>query len=329
MNKDVFSQLLMKNDHVHMVLVCIGEFQEYILLNLTHLIQLGHTKITVITNGRFFEKFAKFMQDSSPIHLIDVDDENTIDFSSCSRSQQKIENHRKDKDFRNGFWIHTSMRFFYLYEFMKTHNIKDAVHIENDVLIYHNADVLLSLINQKNREPSPIYLPFDCYDRSIASIVYIPTHEILGKVLEHYDANKNDMENFAHIRKIHPEWIDTFPIFPLGLYPTVKEPFMEEYAETDEIKFTCRNYEQFGGFIFDAAAMGQYLGGVDPRNVAPNEYTIGFVNETCVIKYKDMEFVWREVENVYRPYLRIHELEYPIFNLHFHSKELHYFILYS
>jgi hypothetical protein len=211
---------------------------------------------------------------------------------------------------------------------MKREKLTDVIHIENDVLTYHNADVLLPLIKEKHKnhpDPKiPIYLPFDCSDRSIASIVYIPTAEILGKVLGKYDGTKNDMENFANIRKMQPEWIDTFPIFPQGLYPMLKQ-----IPQDDEIQFTCRNYEQFGGFIFDAAAMGQYLGGIDPRNAKENEYTIGFVNETCVIKYKDMEFVWREIEHIYRPYLRIHELEYPIFNLHFHSKQFHYFILYS
>jgi len=307
-------------DKVHVVLVSVGVFQEYILLNINHLLQLGHKRITVITHSKYFNRLGRFSYNSY-VKLVDAD---TFECSQTKQTQQNpvIE---LDNEFRDGFWVHTSMRFFYLYEYIKKENIQHVVHMENDVLIYHNANILYTLIEQQTQHQKsiPIYLPFDCYERSIASVVYIPTHEILGNVLKNYDGKKNDMENFAQIRKNHPEWIENFPIFPLSLYPSVKEG----YIETDEIKFTCRNYEQFGGFIFDAAAMGQYLGGIDKRNNP--DYTVGFVNETCVIKYKDMEFVWRNIENVYRPYIRIHELEYPIFNLHFHSKELHYFILYS
>ncbi len=42
------------------------------------------------------------------------------------------------------------------------------------------------------------------------------------------------------------------------------------------------NYEEFNA-IFDGAAIGQYLGGVDPIN-CPGD-TTGFVNETCVTKW--------------------------------------------
>jgi len=290
--------------HAHIVLVCVGVFQEYILLNIAHVLRLGHTNLSIITNHRFFQHFGRFK--TAPIKLINAD---TFD---CHPLMQL------DAEFRNGFWVHTSMRFFYLYEYMRNHSLESVVHIENDVLIYYNADVLVQLIPDNNR----IYLPFDSYNRSIASIVYIPNHVVLHKVLQEYDGKKNDMENFALIRKKQNTecYIDNLPIFPQGLMHTQPTD-----AVKAEMEYTCRNYEHFGGFIFDAAAMGQYLGGVDKRNDSGN--TVGFINETCVIKYGGLKFVWKNVEGVARPYLKIEELEYPIFNLHIHSKQLHDFTL--
>jgi hypothetical protein len=70
--------------------------------------------------------------------------------------------------------------------------------------------------------------------------------------------------------------------------------------------------------------IGQYLGGVDPRNKSGN--TIGFVNETCIINYSKYKFVWKNENGLKIPYIIINENEYPIINLHIHSKNLKNFI---
>jgi hypothetical protein len=77
--------------------------------------------------------------------------------------------------------------------------------------------------------------------------------------------------------------------------------------------------------IFDAAAIGQYLGGVDPRNMSGD--TKGFVNETCVINYSKYNFIWKNKNNKKIPYIIINNIEYPIVNLHIHCKDLKSFIL--
>ena len=78
--------------------------------------------------------------------------------------------------------------------------------------------------------------------------------------------------------------------------------------------------------IFDAAAIGQYLGGVDPRNI-PGD-TTGFINETCVVNYSYYKFIWKFnlILNIYQPYILIDNIEILINNLHIHSKSLKKFI---
>ena len=297
------------------VLVCLGVFQEYIMTNIAQLIRLGHTQIYVLTDNALIPHFAPF---SDVIHLVPVE---SLD-DSFGFQRRSIQ----DKEYRGGFWHHTSARFFVLYEFMAQTGIKNVIHIENDVLIYYNCDKVLSvpLFNK-----SELYIPFDSYERNIASIVYIPCAHVLSQILVHYDYEKNDMYNFGEIRK-KTDCIRQFPIFvdeqAFDLSSSTSDLSTFDLSTFDgERAFVSRGWSQFGGYIFDAAAIGQYVGGVDPRN-CPGD-TRGFVNETCVIKYADEGVViWKtdgDNDVVRRPFLQRNNRQIiPIFNLHIHSKAL-------
>ena len=279
---------------MNLILVSVGVFQEYILTNIRQLLILGHTSIYVITESSFFDKF-----DGCGVKLVDV--------ASLSDSYQFNRVTKMDSDFRDGFWTATSSRFFYIYALMKRDNIMDVIHIENDVILYYNCDILQSRLDR-----TKIYLPFDSYSRNIASIMYIPSHILLEKVLDRFVYSENDMYNFSLIRKMMPETIDQFPICC---------PF-ESF--TLEQKYVCSNFDLFK-MTFDAAAIGQYLGGVDPRNT-PGD-TRGFINETCVIKYNDFVYKWiTGNDGVRRPFIILKNGDsIPIFNLHIHCKCLEVF----
>jgi hypothetical protein len=275
---------------MNIVLVCINNFQEYILDNIRQLINTGNNNIYVIINNNLYNFFNKYLDKISIIFIEDLYDE--YDFYNKTKL---------DKNFRNGFWTLTSLRFFYLYSFMKKYNITNVIHLENDVLLYHNTNILLDKLNNTN-----IYIPFDTFNRNIASIIYIPNHNLLKLVLDNYDLNKNDMENFSLINK-KTNIITNFPIF-------------NKYnSDNLEIRFVSKNFNNIN-FIFDAAAIGQYLGGVDPRNKQGD--TTGFINETCIIKYNNYMFIWKDK----KPYIILDNIEIPIFNLHIHSKILNKFI---
>ena len=265
-----------------LVLVCLENFQEYILTNIAQLLRLGHTEIYVLTNEHLIPQFEPFSQF---LHLVAVE---TLDDPFDFKSKSTL-----DKEFRGGFWYHTSARFFVIHAFMLKYGVQDVIHIENDVLLYYNVDEEL-VVDKK------LYIPFDTYERNIASIVYIPDADIFGQILEHYDFGKNDMYNFSKIRK-QTGLIQNLPIFVTD-------------NSTLERAFVTNGYKKY---IFDAAAIGQLVGGVDPQNTGGD--TRGFVNETCVIKYKDEgTIIWK----MDKPFLRINDSEIPIFNLHIHCKHL-------
>jgi hypothetical protein len=277
------------------VLVCVGNFQEYILTNIAQLIRLGNLCIYVITDPHLMDHFEPFADSLFLISTADLDD--PLRFS---------EKTTLNREFRNGFWYHTSSRLFLVNAFMLKYGIEKVIHIENDVLLYYNCNQVLGPILGDSNQ---IHIPFDSWTRNIASILYIPSADVFSAVLASYDFAKNDMENFSAARH-STSLVANFPI-----YTNVD-------GKTGEYAFICDGWEKFEDTIFDAAAMGQYIGGVDPRNI-PGD-TRGFINETCVIKYpSEGNFLWIVEAGVNKPFFKTNTGKLlRIFNLHVHSKAL-------
>lgn len=296
------------------IFVCVGNFQEYILDNIKNLKLFQNNDIVVITEPHFFQYF----EDDKTTVLVDCHALEDYGFN---------QNSRLDKNFRNGFWHLCSLRFFYLYSYIHTNHLTDCIHLENDVMTYINFDnfgynlnrqrfemkqssISSSAVTTLKNENDKLYIT---YDRSISSsrvipgIVYIPNANSLKTVIENYNFGFDDMYNLG---KIGGE--------PLPIFPIIDE----------NINQLNINYPLFHS-IFDAAAMGQYLGGIDKRNQEhPNDDTRGFVNETCDIKYNHYLFFWvyKNGENLYIPHLLVGKDLIQINNLHIHSKELYKFM---
>ena len=190
----------------------------------------------------------------------------------------------------NDFYVNCGKRFFYIFSYMKKYDQKKCLHIENDVLLYQQLDNI----------SDHIYLTMDSEQRCIPGVVYIPEYKLLQDLIDKYDYMQNDMINLANFYNNNRDTVKTFPIST------------EKWSD---------NFEQFQ-MIFDAAAIGQYLFGIDPKNTT-QKHTEGFINETCVVKYNKYIFVWKYFNEMYRPYIIINDQLIPIFNLHIHSKRLH------
>jgi len=271
--------------NMQIILVCLKNFQSYILDNINNLLAFDNNDIHVITEVEFFNYF-----ENLPITLVDCS--KLDDFNYNLNSQL-------DRNFRNGFWYLCSLRFFYLYSYMKNNNLSDVIHLENDVLTYVN-------FNDFNFKNNKVYVTFDCETRVIPGIIYIPNYEAFKPIIENYNFNLNDMENLAI--ESNENYIEQFPIFPI--------------VDTVINKYN-KNFNEFNS-IFDTAAIGQYLGGVDSRNISGD--TRGFVNETCIIKYDVYKFVWIKTNSLYIPHIIINDNLIRINNLHIHSKDLYKFL---
>jgi len=146
----------------------------------------------------------------------------------------------------------------------------------------------------------------DSKNRCIPGIIYIPKYELFTNLIENYDYTKNDMINLANFYTRKKGIVKTFPIIDDSLDKCI-------YNE---------NFQEFNS-IFDGAAIGQYLGGVDPRNIAGD--STGFVNETCEIKYDKYRFKWIKKGKYSFPHIEINSKLIPINNLHIHCKQLEQF----
>ena len=266
------------------ILVCMGNFQKYILDNIKNLMLFNNHDIEVICDTNFFSYFVNLN-----VKLVDA---KTID---TSYFEQKF---KLNKQFRNGFWYYCSLRLFILYEYIKKHNLVNCVHIENDVMIYENFDKIN--FNNVNK----LCVPFDNNYRAIPSIMYIPNYNSLEWLIDNYNFNMNDMVN---IGRMNDDLVEKLPIY-INIY-------------TDNRKSLVENFDKYN-VIFDAAAIGQYLGGVDERNI--NGDTRGFINNDSYVKYNENSFFWIKSENnlLFRPYIKISEKYIQIINLHIHSKKL-------
>lgn len=276
------------------VLVMLNVFQDYILDNIENLLKFNNSNISIITDEKFVNKFQTLSPDLKVICVEELIPSYAHDIQDSSES------------FRNGFWKLTTYRFYALLAYMEKYNLTNIVHIENDVLVYKHLNELI--FHDKNK----ILLTMDAEKRCIPGFMFIPNSALLKTCLQHFKPDLNDMENWAECFLHLKGLTDTLPIF-----------INDKTTPCREI--ITHNFSSYNA-IFDAAAIGQYLGGVDPRNISGN--SIGFVNETCVFNYSLYKFIWKmNANNLKVPYIVIHENEYPIINLHVHSKNLKKFII--
>lgn len=291
------------------VLVNLGVFQPYIHDAIQNLQLFGNKKITIITEPHLIKHF-KRVQD---IQLIETGEFDLQTFEELNQL---------DDAFRQGFWKNASKRLFYLYHYMKKYGRKNCFHIENDVMVYQNLETIRPTGDH-------VWLVMDTEKRCIASIMFIPEYRSLDNLVKEYHHDKNDMENMALFFNNNRKLCRPFPIIANNQHPTKTDIFSEHFKTFNS--------------LFDGAAIGQYLGGIDPRNVADKKRkkfkrilnavglgslllstidTSGFVNETCVIDYSKYRFAWIKKSGNYVPHIEIEDEWIPIVNMRIHSKSL-------
>jgi hypothetical protein len=229
-----------------------------------------------------------------------------------------------DRTFRGGFWTYTSERFFIVESVMAKLSLGPVVHLENDVLLYCSLDALAPRLS---RVYDGIAATFDNDQRCVPGIVYFPglrsaaalTDFLLAALQQLVTApvrqGVNDMILLGAFRRFGRGAIDHLPIVPPD-YPAQLRSAVGHIAGDP----TCysRNFDTLG-YVFDAAALGQFLGGVDPRN-GPGA-TIGFVNESCVFDPRVLRprFVRDELGRRI-PVVETASGIHAVANLHVHSK---------
>ena len=216
--------------------------------------------------------------------------------------------------FRQGFWLKTLERFFVLSQYMAKENLDSIVHAELDQLLFR-VDLLHSKLDEEKR--LGLFLPFHKSDKAVASLLYCNSQEALRSLLDFSSKAEtfpNEMILIANWAKENPEQVFSLPTMAsiVNLSPSFPNSAL------------ALNSNQIGGVV-DAAQLGQWVAGIDPRNVPAGEIPMTkFADEPKESmltrnQLAELKFYFNAKDGV----LNVEygkEIYTRLFNLHIHSK---------
>lgn len=213
---------------------------------------------------------------------------------------------------RENLFVYAFERFFVLYHAMEKREWTDVLFLELDNLIYDDP-----LKWEESFSSKPIAFMYDNVKRCASGICFIQTPTILFEFtqccMEYIretditSAFMTEMQALYSFWMKNPEKVQLIPIH----WPSEHVP-----PETYE------NYHRYKKTIFDAAAIGVYIGGVDPY------HTDGLIRTGLhciwsIINYTHYQYEWREDQECRLiPYVLNKDKWIRINNLHIHSKNL-------
>ena len=219
-----------------------------------------------------------------------------------------LEDRELSKEFRNGFWIYTLQRLFAITNFHLNNPFQKILHVESDVLLSSNFPIPELILEEQIH-----WLPFN-HERDVASLVFLPSQSETQWLQERFVeslSSKRDLTDMTLLREVsknHPERIMYFPVAESPNSQLLNKDASEEFSKRASI--------QFGKFqgIFDAAPIGMWLTGQDPRNhrgqiLRYKPIPESYVDPTVLmgrLKIKEKDLVYNE--------------SIPIYDLHIHSK---------
>ena len=208
---------------------------------------------------------------------------------------------------REELFIRSFERFFLISNLMKKNKLVNGLFLELDNLIYDNPQKWFNIF-----EKELAYL-YDNEDRFSSGIMLIKDSNSLDKFLLHIlnfikHTNKflTEMTVLSEYYYEHVHEIDILPIY---------------WMDQNFNHKAHQNFNKYNQTIFDAAAIGISLLGMDPF------HTDGVIvknkkNLMSAIDYTHLKFEWKDDENGKRPYVWNGEGWILINNLHVHSKDL-------
>jgi len=325
MKKNIFHLLILcititsstigKESDWHLVYVHIGDTippYAYVTFEQARLFN-KNTNIILIANEKAF---------ASSSYNFDFYNIQKVPCESLATSiyHQNFNKHSKlDPKGRDGFWRKTTERFFYIHEYMETHDINHVIHLEYDNMLYANIASMATVFEHYKG----IAAVFDSDNRCIPSFMYIPHKKAIEHFVQftsqHAAKGYSDMKILARYKKTYPEdIIDQLPIIMpeyLAQYPLINTRGQKPSHPHNYYK----NIHQFNS-IFDGSALGQYLGGIDPRNGISKP---GFINETCIFNPSLLLIKWyKDDQQRNIPFALCSGKANRINNLHINSKKL-------
>ncbi len=206
-----------------------------------------------------------------------------------------------DEEFRGGFWLRAVERFFVLEQFMARRGLNRIFHAELDVMVFD----LEGVSKTCDSHGSGIFSVMDSPNRSLASLFYVNSQNAFRHFLAYLldaPADRNEMELLGEYTRANPTRGHAFP----------------SESALDAIHFPVAPSSvspEIG--IFDAAALGQWLFGIDPRNTAGSVWN-HFKNSKLTFPIEKARFSMAWTGSTVR--VKYQGVERQVRTLHIHSK---------
>jgi hypothetical protein len=292
------------NDNHNLILIHLGNSFPFFIFDCIHQFRIFNNDSNLYLLVE--EENYNLLQDSYISYILSYNIK-VVNINKLNKTQKHLDFNKEsnlNKDFRNGFWHFAAERFFVLEDFVTDYNIENIFHIEYDNLIYCNIKNILGIIKKYYKDSAGI---FDNDTQCIASFIYFKNLNSLDKLTNYIYLNvknhQNEMNILGSYRKENSEIIEHLPILT------------EKYL-FNEIDLIYSNNHKYFKYIFDGRALGQYVGGIDPKN--DNSNTEGFINTDVIFNVSKLNFMWKKLDNLLIPYA----CDVPIVNLHIHCKNL-------
>lgn len=215
-------------------------------------------------------------------------------------------------------WRYSAERFLVLDDFLEQTRLERVFHLENDVMLYADLTLMMPIFDKYK-----IGATFDNDSRCIPGFIFFKNAQAIKPLakhfVNHFMALGQDMKVIADFKNTAGSYyIKPLPIiFPS--YATYFPLVSDKGHVPKNPTFYSYNFDQFQS-IFDAAALGQYIGGIDPIHAHNGP---GFVNESCIFNPSRFTYQWIPDERGRKvPYLLFQHEKIRINNLHIHCKNL-------
>ncbi len=224
-------------------------------------------------------------------------------------------NIKSDARYRGGFWVKTLERFFVLYEFAKFRGLRSIFHAELDQLLF-GTDELVKNIEQHNL--SGIFVPFHSPELAVASVFYCNHLDALSSLL----LEAMSGEAYGNEMALIAQWASKNRNLAVSL-PTAASLLKNTNVATPQGVHELTP-KDLGGIV-DAAQLGMWVAGIDPKNVPLTELPrTKFVNEPVahLLSKSELESIKFTMSKNTETLLTAcsNNQSIRIFNLHIHAK---------
>ena len=305
-------------EHCNVVQVHLGKAVPSYLYD-----QLRQTRVLNPGNSMYLILGPGTEHDTAHLKTLEVVVVDVASVVKCQNHRRFIRGNRLNPRSLGGFWRYTTERFFAIESFLEACRLRNVVHMENDVMLYAGLDSLLPGFHAACPGAGII---MDSERRCVPGLMYLSALPALSAMNDFIVRNalrkrQTDMQAIgAFMGQATFAECSALPVLP----PRYRElfPLVNAKAEEGSSPWYDAAFGQFGG-VFDGAALGQFVGGIDKIH-DPGD-TTGFVNETAVYDPRKMGIHWKTENGLRRPFGMVDGSEFPIFNLHIHSKQLERF----